>query len=53
VLAAFGLSADSHSGCLQPLDYLLDFRQARLNGKELAADAVQLLRKDFTLAASG
>jgi len=41
----------SQSGCLKPLDYFFEFRHARLDGKEFAPNAVQFLRKDFTLAA--
>ena len=41
------------SGRLQALDDPLDVSQARLEGIELLTKAVQLLGKDFALAASG
>ena len=41
------------SGHLQALDDPLDVSQARLEGVELLTKAVQLLGKDFALAASG
>jgi hypothetical protein len=41
------------SGGLQAFDDPLDFSQARLEGIELLPKAVQLLGKDFALAASG
>jgi hypothetical protein len=40
-----------HGGRLKPLDYLLDFRQAPLDVKELAPDGLQFLREDLVLAA--
>ena len=41
------------SGCLQAFDDPLDFSQARLEGVDLFPKAVQLLGKDFALAAFG
>ena len=40
-----------HGSRLKPLDHPLDFRQAPLDVKELAPDAVQFLRENLVLAA--
>ena len=40
-----------HGGRLKPLNHLLDFRQAPLDVKELAPNAVQFPRENLVLAA--
>jgi hypothetical protein len=44
-------ASSRHGGRLKPLDHPLDFRQAPLDVKELAPDAVQFLRENLVLAA--